>query len=160
MSKQIYTWGKVKAGDIISFRYKSKSGNRLTTILVLNPKLPYSRVDETQTFHLVGLKLETQGIRPIIRDKQVLVRLLEKVGVIQVVDGENELYRVLIKNVNTRGVKQDTYIKLKRQLEKYDLYRTYDYMKARKSQVFLEPIVLPKQIKEGLIGTELRYNSL
>ena len=153
MSKQVYSWGKVKAGDIISFRYKSKSGNRLTTILVLNPKLPYSRVDETQTFHLVGLKLETQGIRPIVRDKQVLVRLLEKVGVIQVVDGENEIYRVLIKNVNTRGVKQDTYIKLKRQLEKYNLYRTYDYMKARKSQVFLEPIVLPKQIKEGLIGT-------
>jgi hypothetical protein len=153
MSKQVYSWGKVKAGDIISFRYKSKSGNRLTTILVLNPKLPYSRVDETQTFHLVGLKLETQGIRPIVRDKQVLVRLLEKIGVIQVVDGENEIYRVLIKNVNTRGVKQDTYIKLKRQLEKYNLYRTYDYMKARKSQVFLEPIVLPKQIKEGLIGT-------
>ena len=153
MSKQVYSWGKVKAGDIISFRYKSKSGNRLTTILVLNPKLPYSRVDETQTFHLVGLKLETQGIRPIVRDKQVLVRLLEKVGVIQVVDGENEIYRVLIKNVNTRGAKQDTYIKLKRQLEKYNLYRTYDYMKARKSQVFLEPIVLPKQIKEVLIGT-------
>ena len=153
MSKQVYSWGKVKAGDIISFRYKSKQSNSLTTILVLNPKLPYSRVDETQTFHLVGLKLETQGIRPIVRDKQVLVRLLEKVGVIQVVDGKNEIYRVLIKNVNTRGVKQDTYIKLKRQLEKYNLYRTYDYMKARKSQVFLEPIVLPKQIKEGLIGT-------
>ena len=152
MSKQIYTWGKVKAGDIISFRYKSKQSNSLTTILVLNPKLPYSRVDETQTFHLVGLKLETQGIRPIVRDKQVLVRLLEKVGVIQVVDGENEIYRVLIKNVNTRGVKQDTYIKLKRQLEKYNLYRTYDYMKARKSQVFLEPIKLPKDIREVLIG--------
>ena len=153
MSKQVYSWGKVKAGDIISFRYKSKSGNRLTTILVLNPKLPYSRVDETQTFHLVGLKLETQGIRPIVRDKQVLVRLLEKIGVIQVVDGENEIYRVLIENVNTRGVKQDTYIKLKKELQKYNLYRTYDYMKARKSQVFLEPIVLPKNIREVLIGT-------
>ena len=152
MSKQIYSWGKVKAGDIISFRYKSKTSNRLTTILVLNPKLPYSRVDETQTFHLVGLKLETQGIRPIVMDKQVLVKLLERIGVIQVVDGENQIYRVLIKNVNTRGVKPDTYIKLKRQLEKYDLYRTYDYMKARKSQVFLEPVVLPKNIREALIG--------
>ena len=54
--------------------------------------------------------------------------------------------------MNTRGVKPDTYIKLKRQLEKYDLYRTYDYMKARKSQVFLEPVVLPKNIREALIG--------
>ena len=35
MSKQIYSWNKVRVGDIISFRYESKSGNRLTTILVL-----------------------------------------------------------------------------------------------------------------------------
>jgi len=154
MSKQIYTWGKVRAGDIISFRYKGKQTTpTLTTILVLNPRIPYTRKDKTKVFHLVGLKLEEQGTIPLIRNKPLLVQLLEKIGVIQVVDGENEIYRVLIKNVNTRGVKQDTYIKLKRQLEKYNLYRTYDYMKARKSQVFLEPIVLPKQIKEGLIGT-------
>ena len=151
MSKQIYSWSKVRAGDIISFRYKSKAGSRLTTILVLNQKLPYSRVDETQTFHLVGLKLETQGIRPIIRDKQILVKLLEKIGIIQVVDGENEIYRVLIENVNTRGVKQDTYIKLKKELQKYNLYRTYDLKLAKKSQVFLEPISLPKNIREVLI---------
>ena len=152
MSKQIYSWNKVRAGDIISFRYKSEAGSRLTTILVLNQKLPYSRVDETQTFHLVGLKLETQGIRPIIRDKQILVKLLEKIGIIQVVDGENEIYRVLIENVNTRGVKQDTYIKLKKELQKYNLYRTYDLKLAKKSQVYLEPIALPKNIREVLIG--------
>ena len=151
MSKQIYSWSKVRAGDIISFRYKSKAGSRLTTILVLNQKLPYSRVDETQTFHLVGLKLETQGIRPIIRDKQILVKLLEKIGIIQVVDSENEIYKVLISNTNTRGVKQEVYNKLKRKLQKYNLYRTYDYEKAIKSQVFLEPISLPKNIREVLI---------
>ena len=151
MSKQIYSWNKVRAGDIISFRYESKSGNRLTTILVLNQKLPVSRVDETQTFHLVGLKLETQGIRPVIRDKQVLVNLLESLGVIQVVDSENEIYKVLISNTNSRGVKQDTYIKLKKELQKYNLYRTYDLKLAKKSQVFLEPISLPKNIREVLI---------
>ena len=39
--KQPHSWGKVKAGDIISFRYKPKSGNppKVQTILVLNPKL-------------------------------------------------------------------------------------------------------------------------
>ena len=104
MSKQIYSWNKVRVGDIISFRYESKSGNRLTTILVLNQKFPVSRVDETQPFHLVGLKLETQGIRPVLRDKQVLVNLLETIGVIQVVDSENEIYKVLISNTNSRGV--------------------------------------------------------
>ena len=38
MPKQVYTWGKVKPGDIISFRYKGKqTTGKLATILVLNP---------------------------------------------------------------------------------------------------------------------------
>ena len=38
--KQPYSWGKVSPGDIISFRYKPKSGKspKVQTILVLNPK--------------------------------------------------------------------------------------------------------------------------
>ena len=34
--KQPYSWGKVSPGDIISFRYKPKSGNppKVQTILV------------------------------------------------------------------------------------------------------------------------------
>ena len=151
MPKQIYSWNRVKAGDIISFRYESKGSSRLTTILVLNQKLLVSRIDETQTFHLVGLKLETQGVRPVLRDKQVLVNLLESIGVIEVVDFDNEIYKLSIANTNSRGVKRNVYDKLKRRLKKYNLYRTYDYEKAIKSQVFLEPIVLPKNIREGLI---------
>ena len=151
MPKQIYSWNRVKAGDIISFRYKSKAGSRLTTILVLNQKLLVSRIDETQTFHLVGLKLETQGVRPGLSDKQVLVNLLESIGVIEVVDFDNEIYKLSITNTNSRGVKRNVYDKLKRRLKKYNLYRTYDYEKAIKSQVFLEPIVLPKNIREGLV---------
>ena len=62
MPKQVYTWGKVKAGDIISFRYKGKQLTpTLTTILVLNPRIPYTRKDKTKVYHLVGLKLEEQG---------------------------------------------------------------------------------------------------
>ena len=100
MPKQIYSWNRVKAGDIISFRYESKGGTRLTTILVLNQKLLVSRIDETQTFHLVGLKLETQGVRPVLRDKQVLVNLLESIGVIEVVDFDNEIYKLSITNTS------------------------------------------------------------
>ena len=151
MPKQIYSWNRVKAGDIISFRYESKACSRLTTILVLNKKLLVSRIDETQTFHLVALKLETQGVRPVLRDKQVLVNLLESIGVIEVVDFDNEIYKLSITNTNSRGVKRNVYDKLKRRLKKYNLYRTYDYEKAIKSQVFLEPIVLPKNIREGLV---------
>ena len=152
MPKQIYTWGKVEAGDIISFRYKGKKpSGALTTVLVFNPKLPYTKKDGTKTFHLVGLKLEDRGTIPIIKNKPMLVQLLERVGNIEVVSGEDEIYRVEIKGVGVRGVRKATYDKLKQYIERYSVYRTYDYVEARKSQVFLEPISFPKEFREALI---------
>jgi len=152
MPKQIYTWGKVEAGDIISFRYKGKKpSGTLTTVLVFNPKLPYTKKDGTKTFHLVGLKLEDRGTIPIIKNKPMLVQLLERVGNIEVVSGDDEIYRVEIKGVGVRGVRKATYDKLKQYIERYSVYRTYDYVEARKSQVFLEPISFPKEFREALI---------
>lgn len=152
MAKQVYTWGKVQAGDIVSFRYKGKKPTgTLTTLLVFNPRLPYTRKDGTKTFHLVGLKLEDRGTIPMIRNKPMLVQLLERVGEIQVVSGDDQIYRVEIKNVGVRGVRKATYTKLKQYIEKHSVYRTYDYNEAKRSQVFLEPIVLPKEFREALV---------
>ena len=149
MPKQIYTWNKVSAGDIISFRYKGKkTSGKLTTVLVLNPKLP---VIGKNTFHLVGLKLESQGIRPVVRDKEILAKLLSRIGIIEVVSGDNDIFRVDITGTSNLGAKRDIYIKSKRQIDKYNLYRTYDYKEARKSAVFLEPISLPKELVEVLV---------
>ena len=152
MAKQVYTWGKVRAGDIVSFRYKGKkTSSTLTTLLVFNPKLPYTKKDGTKTFHLVGLKLEDRGTVPMIKAKPMIVQLLERVGNIQVVSGDDQIYRVEIKGVGVRGVRKATYTKLKQYIEKHSVYRTYDYMEAKRSQVFLEPIVLPKDFREVLI---------
>ena len=75
MPKQIYNWSKVSAGDIISFRYQGKKATRgeLQTVLVFNPRLPVKRKDESQTFHLVGLKLEVQGTIPIVKNKPLSI---------------------------------------------------------------------------------------
>jgi len=152
MPKQIYNWSRVKAGDIISFRYKGKkSTGTLTTLLVFNPRIPYTRKDGSKTFHLVGLKLEDRGTIPMIRNKPMLVQLLERVGNVQVVSGDDQIYKIIIENVGTRGVRQQTYKKLKQYIERYSVYRTYDYNEARRSQVFLEPIVLPKDFREALV---------
>ena len=62
-----------------------------------------------------------------------------------------EIYKIVIENVGTRGVRQQTYKKLKQYIERYSVYRTYDYNEARRSQVFLEPIVLPKDFREALV---------
>lgn len=152
MSKQIYSWSKVKAGDIISFRYKGKNtSSLLQTLLVFNPNLPFIKKDGSKSFHLVGLKLESRGNIPTIKSKPIMVQLLERVGGIEVVSGEDEIYRVQIQNVSPRGVKQQVYNKLKTYINQYSVYRTYDYIEAKKSQVFLEPIKLPKDIREVLI---------
>ena len=52
MSKQIYNWRKVVAGDIISFRYKGKKSisGALQTVLVFNPRLPVTRKDGTKSY--------------------------------------------------------------------------------------------------------------
>ena len=152
MPKTSYSWNKVRTGDIISFRYKGKkTTGTLTTLLVFNPKIPYTRKDGSKTFHLVGLKLEDRGTIPMIRNKPLLVQLLERIGEIEVVSGDDQIYRIVIENVGNRGVRQQTYNKLKKYIEKHSVYRTYNYNEAKRSQVFLEPIVLPKDFREALI---------
>ncbi len=40
MAKIFYNWGRVKRGDIVSFKYRSKDGRFLKrSVLVLEPKL-------------------------------------------------------------------------------------------------------------------------
>jgi hypothetical protein len=151
MAKQVYSWGKVEAGDIISFRYKGNSTlSTLTTLLVMNPKMPYTKKDGNKTFHLIGLKLEERGSVPTIKSKPILVQLLERVGEIQVVSGDDEIYRINIKNVGSRGVKQRVYKEIKRYVNQHSVYRTYNWKEAKKSAVFLEPISLPKGLRELL----------
>ena len=152
MPKQIHTWGKVTAGDIISFRYKGKQSTAtLTTLLVLNPRIRYTRKDKTKTFHLVGLKLEEQGTIPLIKNKPLLVTMLEQVGEIEVVDDENEIFKVVIQGTGPRGATPRVYDRIKKKLNQFSVYRTYDYNEARKSTVFLEPIKLPKALVEVLV---------
>ena len=154
-TKQPYSWINVRPGDIISFRYKSKkkgSINQMVNSVVLNPKLRLETKKEGGKFYLIGLKLEDKGTIPVIKDKNQVVELLEKIGTIEVVDAENELYRVQIGGrLNRGGLKQSDYVFIDRYVRRHKNYRTYRYEDATNSQVFLEPIKLPKGIKEALI---------
>jgi hypothetical protein len=151
MPKQIYNWGKVEAGDIISFRYKgNKPASTLTTLLVMNPKMPYTKKDGTKTFHLIGLKLEERGSVPTIKSKPKLVQLLEGLGEIKVVSSDDEIYRVEVQGVGARGTRRGVYTRIKKYIEKHSVYRTYDFKEAKKSGVFLEPIKLPRGLRELL----------
>ena len=70
-----HNWTKVRAGDVISFRYKQKT----QTILVLNPRLPVILNDGRNTRHLIGIKLE-QSNKIQLRLTQRQVTLLEQIG--------------------------------------------------------------------------------
>ena len=143
--KQPYNWNRVRPGDIISFRYKSKSKGRklMQSLLVLNPRIPVTLKDGTKTRHLIGIKLEESN-RIELRFTQKQVSILNKTGDLEVVNAEQNIYRVKFKDRfllnEIKGVKPRVYDLISRSGEIQGQYRTYDYLEARKSAVYLEPI--------------------
>ena len=143
--KQPYSWGRVKPGDVISFKYKSKSTGKtfVQSILVLNPRLNVTLKDGKTTKHLIGIKLEESN-KISLRLTTRQVTLLEQIGNFKKIDDKNNLYKLEIDNrfvVNdTKGIKKSAYDKISKGLNIQGQYRTYDYMTARKSAVYLEPI--------------------
>ena len=144
--KKPYNWQRVAAGDIISFKYKSKSqfgGAKVQSILVLNPRLDVKLKDGKRTKHLVGIKLEESN-KISIRLTRKELRILEKIGEFKKIDNENNLYRLEIDRRfilnDIKGIKEQAYDKISKSFNIQGQYRTYDYMKAKKSAVYLEPI--------------------
>ena len=143
--KQPYNWNRVKPGDIISFKYKSKSTGKslVQSILVLNPRLNVSLKDGTKTKHLIGIKLEESN-KITLRLTSKQVNILENIGDFVEVDDKNNLYKLNIKKTfilnDIKGIKQSAYDKISKSLGIKGQYRTYDYMTAKKSAVYLEPI--------------------
>ena len=143
--KQPYTWGRVNPGDIISFRYKSKSGKspKVQSVLVLNPRFPVTLKNGKRTRHLIGIKLEESNkIELRITNKQL--KIWEQIGDFYKIDDVNNLFKLEIKKrfiINdAKGVKPKVYNLLSRGKDMVGQYRTYDYLKVKKSAVYLEPI--------------------
>ncbi len=143
--KQPYNWNRVKPGDVISFRYKSKSTGKtlVQSILVLNPRLDVKLKDGKTTRHLTGIKIEESN-KVSLKLNARQIALLEQIGDFKKIDDKNNLYKLEIDNrfvVNDiKGIKKSAYDKISKSLDIQGQYRTYDYMTARKSAVFLEPI--------------------
>jgi len=145
--KQAYNWNRVEPGDIISFKYKSKSTGRslVQSILVLNPRLNVTLKDGKTTKHLIGIKLEESN-KVSLRLNQRQISLLEQIGDFKKIDEKNNLYKLKIKKSFTvndiQGIKKSAYDKISKSLGIQGQYRTYDYVTAKKSAVYLEPITM------------------
>ena len=144
MGKIAYNWNKVNRGDIISFRYRTKEGRILRrTILVLEPKLRNKAKNPTSNYLLHGIQLEISN-QPVISN---IKTILESAGEVGVVDADKKIFNVEL-NRSTKNV----YNKVKNLINKNGMFRTYNYDKARKSQVFLEDLRLPEDFVKELIG--------
>ena len=142
MGKLRYTWNKVSSGDIISFNYNKMR----RTVLVISPNYKLIKIDGSRVELMSGLQLETRDNRAAPK----IITILKQLGTLQLVDEENEIYRV---NFDGRKLDAD-----KRKLassvkllvaNKNDLYRTYDYKKMRKESpmVFLDDLEsLPRRL--------------
>ena len=143
MAKISYSWSKVKKGDIISFRYPTKEGRIFRrTILVLEPKLRNKAKNPNSDFLLHGIQLEVSN-RPITNQ---IKEILQKAVKVEIVDEVANVYRVVITDKT-----QQTYNKLKTYIKKIGNFRTYNYQKVTRSQVFLEDLRLPNDFVEELL---------
>ena len=115
----------------------------VNSILVLNPKLPVQRKDGSSTFHLIGIKLEESN-KINLRLNQKQINILETIGEFKPIDLKNKLYELEIKSTfivnDKKGIKKQAYDKISRSLDIAGQYRTYDWRKATRVAVFLEPI--------------------
>ncbi len=144
MAKISYSWTRVKRGDIIEFKYQNKEGRVLRrTILVLEPKLRNQAKNKSSNYLLHGIQLEVSNVSTNTK----LQKILEAAGDVKVVDEKKKIYRVDI----DKSTKQ-IYSELKSIIKQNGIYRTYNYDKAKKSQVFLEDLRLPPSFVKELIG--------
>ena len=149
MSKIPTSWGQVKPGDIVSFRYEPLDETkkpRMQTILVLNPKFPKKLKSGEKKFYINGIKLEQSNIR-LIKNLNQNWKLLNKVGKVEIVDLKNEIYRVNIPTsyLSARGARQRVLVKVMiGPFKELAQYRTYIWKTAKTKGVFYEPIKLPK----------------
>ena len=142
MAKLPYSWNKVSSGDIISFIYENREGRKLRrTILVLEPQLVNKAKNPSSKFLLHGIQLEVSNRPTLIQMKT----LLEQAGVTEIVDEQKKIYRVRLQS-DAKG----TYKKMKNIINRYGIYRSYSYDKARKSSVTLEDLRLPTQFVQEL----------
>ena len=120
-------WNLVESGQIVSFRYKSRSGRSVNrTVLCLDPEYLYRKESTNRIVRFfIGLELDTSDkpALPIGRVRQ-LFRILGEPDSTPTQTTAQEMERI--------------YLSIKDFLKQNPIFKTYLLRKCRKNRVFLE----------------------
>ena len=149
------SWSKVKAGDVVYFRYKGKkerAKSRRRTCLVLNEKHMYKRQSDGKRVRLVhALQLSAVPRVPgtrLLKEAQIK-RVIKKVGKIEIREEgtDKERYAVATK----RSKAKTRYGMIRALVTQYGIYRTFSWGRLRTKAVFLnEDFEWPKELVRDL----------
>ena len=91
--------------------------------------------------------------------RDVIERFLFEIGEVELVDPKNKIYGLKLETKGTVG--EVKLRRLWRDIKPFNksnkLYRTYDWLEAKNSTVFLEPIILPEEFKEMLLERQFGW---
>ena len=149
------SWSKVRAGDVVYFRYKGKkeeAKSRRRTCLVLNEKHMYKRQSDGRRVRLVhALQLSAVPRVPgtrILKEAQIK-RVIKKVGKIEIREEgtDKERYAVATK----RSKAKTRYGMIRNLVTQYGIYRTFSWGRLKTRAVFLnEDFEWPKELVTDL----------
>jgi hypothetical protein len=144
-------WYVLEPGQVVSFIYKSQTGDRTSarrTVLCLDPRYRYRKESTGRIVeYFIGLEIDN-STKPTIQPS-ILKQLFKILG-------ENS--NLILYDTGEEARMKKIYVELKQFLQRNPIFKTYFYRECRKRRVFLEDKYASlnklqvKQISDNLIN--------
>jgi len=144
-------WYILEPGQVVSFIYKSQTGDRTSarrTVICLDPRYRYRKQSTGRVVeYFIGLEIDN-SLKPTIQPA-ILKQLFEILG---------ENADLILDDTGEESRMKKVYLELKQFLNRNPIFKTYFYRECRKRRVFLEDKYASlnklqiKQISDNLIN--------
>ena len=144
-------WFILEPGQVVSFIYKSQTGDRTSarrTVICLDPRYRYRKQSTGRVVeYFIGLEIDN-SLKPTIQPA-ILKQLFEILG---------ENADLILDDTGEESRMKKVYLELKQFLNRNPIFKTYFYRECRKRRVFLEDKYASlnklqiKQISDNLIN--------
>jgi len=144
-------WYILEPGQVVSFIYKSQTGDRTSarrTVICLDPRYRYRKQSTGRVVeYFIGLEIDN-SLKPTIQPA-TLKQLFEILG---------ENADLILDDTGEESRMKKVYLELKQFLNRNPIFKTYFYRECRKRRVFLEDKYASlnklqiKQISDNLIN--------